>query len=214
MATSVELARAMAPALGLTEKAVLLHLKHARASKAVTFAGHGRSAATMSAIDAARLLIAVAGSPHAADAAASVDRFAGLRRLGGRDPSATLDRALEYVINSLRARSMARNISPETEFAGRPDVLVEAALKLIWVEGDAAGEFPRVAVLRYPRPSGRGSADETFASQALPRRYYDEARLLSEFAGARMTTTRTVSLNALIDIARFLAGSTDGPRPP
>jgi len=201
MATSVELARAVAAAFGLAEKTVLLHLKHVRPAGAITFKGHGKGAAAMTARDAAGLVIAVAGSAYAANAATTYRDFAGLKMLSGA--AVTLDRHLEWLIERLRVGDSFRPPSGAPEFPGHRNVLAEACLKLTWVDGATGEERPRIATERHFLPGG-GHTQRTFASESLAKGYYDEARLMQEYRGVRMTTTRAISLRALEQVAASL----------
>jgi hypothetical protein len=207
MGTSVDLARAVAAAFGLPEKAVLLVLRHIRTTGAITFKGHGKGAATMTALDAAGLIIAVAGSPYAANAAVTYEKFAGLTLL---DPhsTTTLVEYLTLVIDDLAGMSWRKPSDMRESFA-TPTVLAEACLKLTWVDGALGDDRPRIAVVRRLNPGTAGQRAKTFASEPLPNRYYDEARLMAEFQGLRLTTTRSVSLRALEQVARALAPPTE-----
>jgi hypothetical protein len=200
MTTSVKMARAAAAAFGLPERTVLLHLKHVRAAEgAISFKGHGKGAAAMGPRDAAGLVIAVAGSAYAANAADTYSAFADLRALKSPRPERLVEH-LEEFIAALRHDGSPRPPSDVPEFAGNPNVLAEASLKLTWVEGAVGLDRPRIATVRRFLPRG-GHTQRSFASLPLDRRYYDEARLMGEFAGIRLTTTRTVSLRALMQVA-------------
>jgi len=82
-------------------------------------------------------------------------------------------------------------------------VLAEACLKLTWVDGATGEERPRIATVRHFLPGG-GHTQRTFASESLAKGYYDEARLMQEYRGVRMTTTRAISLRALEQVAASL----------
>lgn len=63
MANSNQLSAALAEVLGLTTTTVMTQMRILREKGLVRKGGHGRSAAEMTAEDAALLLIAVGGSP-------------------------------------------------------------------------------------------------------------------------------------------------------
>jgi hypothetical protein len=203
MATSVELARAIASAFGLPDKTVLLYLKHIRAKGVITFKGYGRGAAEMTAADAAALIIAVAGGIYAPNAATTYSDFAHLRMLS-KPRSRTLHMQLAYLIDDLREGAEGRlNRPASTGNWAHPNVLPEASLKLAWVDGAVGTVPPRIAVVRYFTSGGKPT-QRTFASESLSRTYYDEARLMAEFSGVRLVTARSVSLAGLEQVVASL----------
>lgn len=203
MTTSTGLARATAAAFGLNEKTVLLHLKHIRAVRGnITFAGHGTSAADMKSLDAARLVIATAGSAYAANAIHTLERFSRLVLLRRRGYGVILEDLLSETIDGLRSGSF-RPRSMEGHYARR-DVLAMACLKLTWVEGGYGDDLPRIATIRRFRPGGGHDVFTFASSSALKGPYLDEARLMDVRDDVRMTTTRSVSLHALQQVAAAL----------
>ncbi|MGY3581401.1 hypothetical protein ACVIGB_000529 [Bradyrhizobium sp. USDA 4341] len=78
MLSSLALADIVADAIGIKRPTAQLQLRTIRAVGLITFKGFGRSAAAMEPIDAARLLIAVAGSTFAKDGVQVLGRFAKL----------------------------------------------------------------------------------------------------------------------------------------
>lgn len=84
MTTSVELADKIADALGVGGQTVRHHLRNLGERKLITYQGRGRHAAEMTALDAARLTIAVVGSPLVKDSIATLERFGSLERRWGR----------------------------------------------------------------------------------------------------------------------------------
>ena len=84
MATSVEMADKVADALGVGRQSVLHHLRNLGVRKLITYHGRGRHAAGMTPLDAARLTIAVVGSPLVKDSVATVEQFGSLERDWGR----------------------------------------------------------------------------------------------------------------------------------
>src|SRR5664280_2756428 len=78
VATSTELSNIVADALCVTRESAYLHLKTIRKHGMISFKGYGRGAAAMTPLDAAHLVIAVAGSTFAKDSMASLTRFCDL----------------------------------------------------------------------------------------------------------------------------------------
>jgi hypothetical protein len=81
MVSSIELSDCIAKALGLPEPTVALHMRNLREEGVLTQGGRGRSAARMSAVDAALLLIASAGSLHPKDSVDTVQKYRDLGRV-------------------------------------------------------------------------------------------------------------------------------------
>src|SRR6516164_4729063 len=101
MVTSRQLADVVGDALGIARESAQLHLKTIRAEGQISFKGYGRAAAEMSPLDAARLVIAVAGSTFAKDSADVLKRFANLKPLGSGSSAETLEVCLEKRIDEL-----------------------------------------------------------------------------------------------------------------
>ena len=74
----------VADALGVGRQSVLHHLRNLGVRKLITYHGRGRHAAGMTPLDAARLTIAVVGSPLVKDSVATVEEFGSLERDWGR----------------------------------------------------------------------------------------------------------------------------------
>src|SRR5450755_2198122 len=73
-----------ADAFGVGRQSVLHHLRNLGVRKLITHHGWGRHAAGMTPLDAARLTIAVVGSPLVKDSVATVEQFGSLERDWGR----------------------------------------------------------------------------------------------------------------------------------
>ena len=101
MVTSRQLADVVGDALGIAWESAQLHLKTIRAEGQISFKRYGRAAAEMSPLDAARLVIAVAGSTFAKDSADVLKRFANLKPLGSGSSAETLEVCLEKRIDEL-----------------------------------------------------------------------------------------------------------------
>jgi predicted ArsR family transcriptional regulator len=107
VATSIELAGAVAVALGIADETIKLHLKTIRAAGAISFKGYGRSAAAMTPLDASRLIIAVAGSTFAKDSAAVLERFSKLEPLTKKGRGLKLE---DFLASRIGAGRTWRNV--------------------------------------------------------------------------------------------------------
>jgi hypothetical protein len=203
VSTSIELARAAARALHMPESTLRLHMKTLAAADAISFKGYGPSAAQMTSLDAARLLIAVAASYFAKDSAVVLDLFAGLRPLGSKGGKATLEVFLAEMIDGYRTRGLY--LQPVN--LGLSNLAAEATLKVMWVGGDLHTKMPRVAVVRWFRPDGRQDS-ATFASREMAVPFIDEARLARIYADVGIVHARTITARALRDVADSLSRPT------
>src|ERR1700688_1302036 len=79
MATSGELCLVTAEALGIPFETTREHLRNIRRAGMISFKGHGRGAAAMTTLDAARLLIAAAGSSFVKDSIETLEGFGKLK---------------------------------------------------------------------------------------------------------------------------------------
>jgi hypothetical protein len=87
VASSVRLSECIAEALGVPTATVLLQMRLVREAGILTQGSRGRNAPSMTAADAAHLLIAVAGTDQVRDSVQAVENFAGLRAGGPRPVS-------------------------------------------------------------------------------------------------------------------------------
>jgi hypothetical protein len=79
VATSGELCISVAAALGIPFETTREHLRNIRRAGMISFKGHGRGAAAMTTLDAARLLIAAAGSSFVKDSVETLEGFGTLK---------------------------------------------------------------------------------------------------------------------------------------
>ena len=75
MATSGQLVEAVGEAIGFAAETVVVHMRNLREAGLVDIRGRGRSAAKMTARDAARLLMAVSGTIHVKESVGAVLSF-------------------------------------------------------------------------------------------------------------------------------------------
>jgi hypothetical protein len=205
VASSIELASAVAAALRMEDETVQLYLKNIRAAGAISFKGYGRSAAAMTPLDAARLLIVVAGNGVARNAAGFLENFAHLEALSGKLGGKKLE---DFMVERIEAEWRLDHFPPgyvEGRVWGSQRA-TQAALKLMWVGGTQRDELPRAAVVRWPRLKG-GFSEASFASQPLAVNSLDEARLAELYPDAGLIHARTITLRAARDIAHSLHGA-------
>lgn len=199
--TSMRLADAVAAALDEKPDRVRLQLKTIRPVGGITFKGYGRGAAEMTAIDASRLVIAVAGALAAKHAADALSSFKDLEPLSPKGRGLTLERFLSEHIDAL-----AKGIQtwPAVLVPGRHyDLVTEEALKLIWFAGRSQAKLPRAAVVRWFRPDGKSEA-AAFASEPMPFPLATESRLARRFPKGGLLRSAVVTARALKDIAAVL----------
>jgi hypothetical protein len=196
----MRLADAVSAALDEKPDRVRLQLKTVRAAGGITFKGYGRGAAEMTATDASRLVIAVAGSLAAKHAAEALASFKDLKPLGAKGRGLTLECFLAEHIDFL-----ARGGTSRGSYVLGPayDLAAEEGLKLIWFAGRSAAKLPRAAVVRWFRPDGKSDAS-SFASQPMPFPLVTESRLARRFPHGGLLRSAVVTARALKDIADAL----------
>jgi hypothetical protein len=196
------LADAVAAALDEEPNRVRLQLKTLRPAGGITFKGYGRGAAEMTADDASRLVIAVAGSLAAKHAASALAEFKDLKPLGPKGRGLTLERFLSEHIDAL-----GKGRIPSSHGSSLPylayDLAAEEALKLTWFAGRSSASLPRAAVVRWFRPDGKSDA-AAFASEPMPFPLVTESRLARRFPQGGLLRSAVVTARALKDIADAL----------
>jgi hypothetical protein len=197
--TSMGLADAVATALDEEPDRVRLRLKTIRAAGGITFKGYGRGAAEMTADDASRLVIAVAGSLAAKHAAEALAAFRDLKPLGPKGRGLTLEHFLSEHIDVIAKGGARSSYVPGPAY----DLAAEEALKLIWFAGRSQTSLPRAAVVRWFRPDGKSDA-AAFASEPMPFPLATESRLARRFPRGGLLRSAVVTARALKDIADAL----------
>lgn len=217
--TSRNLADVVGDALGITRASAQLHLKTIRVDGQISFKGYGRGAADMTSLDAARLVISVAGSTFAKDSAQVLERFAGLTPVGTKRSQIKLEDFLSEriaelpmpVMPELRDRSVGRS------FGSRR--LAQTALQLYEPIGEKVDKAPRYAVVRWLEREGHskrrifGSAGhwrnptrkgvEEDESDTGAAEFHD---ILGQYPIHQLFQVRAVGRQALITIAAALKG--------
>src|SRR3981081_1010117 len=113
MTTSGELCQSMAEALGIPFETTRAHLRNIRRAGMISFKGHGRGAAAMTTLDAARLLLAAAGSSFVQDSVATLEEFGSLEPVEAGKPArggVTTAPKLRIVLEKYLAEVMQRLI--------------------------------------------------------------------------------------------------------
>lgn len=211
MASSTELSDAVAEAFSVTRESAHLHLRMIREHDMITFKGYGRGAAAMTPLDAARLVIAVAGSSFAKDSMATLERFCGL--LSDKDRRSP--RGVRRKLEDFLAQRIARIVSDQQhqDFKRLPPILprynlaAHVALKLMWIVGDDIESSPRVAVMRWFREDG-GSDAMSFSPEAQSVTLLEEAQFARHFRTSGLIQARIVTAHALEKIAVSLFSQT------
>jgi len=198
--TSMRLADAVAAALDEAPDRVRLQLKTLRPAGGITFKGYGRGAAEMTAADASRLVIAVAGSLVAKHAAEALAAFRDLKPLGPKGRGLTLEHFLSEHVDVLAKGGAARS---SYVLVPAYDLAAEEALKLIWFAGQSQTSLPRAAVVRWFRPDGKSDA-AAFASEPMPFPLATESRLARRYPRGGLLRSAVVTARALKEIADAL----------
>jgi hypothetical protein len=191
------MAVAMADAMGLPRENVRLHLRHLSEAGEITFKGHGRSAASMTATDASKLLIAVAGSSFVKDSVDILRGFSILTVSGSKASDA--ERFNTTVIDSLN-RIVAYLKDSSAPRMGASDLEVHGiAIKMLSVVG-GNGDSPKVAVVRrFIRGRGRGGA-VTFVTPGIETPISSEAEFACRLPRGGLIQARHVTLGTMLKI--------------
>ncbi|WP_027574001.1 hypothetical protein [Bradyrhizobium sp. WSM1743] len=197
MVTSLKLASEVFPAaLGLRTFTVVQHLRNLQQAdrRLITFKGHGSSAAHMTPGDAARLLLAVAGSDLVKDSLASLQGFGQLLPVGrARDRSRiTLEDHFAGFLATVAAEAYGQDAPDDG-----PDTI---ALSLISVAGEGASH-PRAAISYLV---SRGAAPLGFAPADWRAPLASVADYVAGVKGAGIIRERHLTRRSIEQIARSL----------
>ncbi|MCK1525443.1 hypothetical protein [Bradyrhizobium sp. 17] len=222
--SSRELADVVGDALGISRASAQLHLKTIRAGGQILFAGYGRAAAEMTSLEAARLVLACAGSTFAKDSMEVLKRFAHLRPAGSKKSSISLEQFLSgriaelpmYVQPEQRERGLGRS------FGSRR--LAQTALQLYEPIGEKVEELPRFAVVRWLEEKGHSKLKIFGPAMRLVARGRHSANapededdlpgagefhhVLGQYSDHTLFQVRAVARTALIEIGAALKGAT------
>lgn len=175
----------------------------------------------MTELDAARLVLAAAGSTFAKDSVETLNRFAHLAPAGTRKSLISLERFL-----SERIAELPMHVQPEQRLRGLGRSfgsrrLAETALQLYEPIGESAEELPSFAVVRWLEEKGHskmrifGPAARPLASgrhaENAPEGENDAGAaefhdVLGQYTSHRLFQIRAVKRTALIEIGAALRG--------
>jgi hypothetical protein len=217
LVTSIQLADIVGDAVGISRESAQLHLKIIRAAGHISFKGYGRSAADMTSLDAARLLIASTASTFAKDSTEMLERFAHLKPLGRKSINLTLESALEKRLDELPMHIPSEDDVKDRVQSRRPfgsRRLAEDALQLYEPIGAKTDELPRYAVLRWLTAAGHsnvlrfGPGDHRDALKGEPNEQVTDTirDILQRYSDHRLFQVRVLERTALIDVSAALKG--------
>jgi hypothetical protein len=209
VATSGELCISVATALGIPFETTREHLRNIRRAGMISFKGHGRGAAAMTTLDAARLLIAAAGSSFVKDSIETLDGFGKLKptRKSPR-PRGMKEITLEGYLADVMQKLIDEGDQLPDAYRRPvgPGVDSRIALRMMSVVSARPSEFPRTAsVWRFLNYGiTRDFTVVSFSSSDLsspPRNSTEYAVQLGE---AGLIQTRDVPAWVLAEIAHAL----------
>lgn len=212
MATSGQLCQSVAEALGVPFATVREHLRNIRRTGEISFKGHGRGAAAMTTLDAARLLIAAAGSSFVKDSVETLAGFGKLRPIGPiktmrglfaprlkfvTDLELNLAQMMQRLIDEKDRLPNAYRRPPQNP---RPHECI--ALTLMSVVGAQPSAPSRVAITRFI--DERDVTAVSFGPPKWATPVMDEAEYALRLQGAGLIQTRHVPAWTLAEIAHKL----------
>jgi hypothetical protein len=165
---------------------------------------YGRSAADMTPLDAARLIVAVLGSTFARESEVTLKKFCKLVPHRANVREATLEEFLAMRIGRLpfeRHFPESHKFNPRAW--GRSRRLTRVALELMWIAGEVGLDMSAFAVVRWLRADG-GKEAMAFASDRQKPPVFDQYDLAEHYPQARIVQVRTVMTEAMVDIAEAL----------
>lgn len=198
MVTSLKLANVVAEALGLSGQTVVQHVKNLQAHGLLLSTGRGRGAAQMRPIDAARLVLAAAGSDLVKDsveAAQSFGRLLPIARPGAPVANILLEDHLAGALTDIAVRVHAGENTGEGE---RPSYLSLSLLSA----ASTGRPLPRAAVTR--RILARGVGAMSFATGNWPAPEVTAGSYAVRVGAAGLIRERHVTIGALEKIAANL----------
>jgi hypothetical protein len=211
--TSIELAGLMAEALGLSPETVRHHVRNIGRAGFITRNGRGPHAADMTELDAARLLIATAGSTMTKDSLDTLQRFRSLtetRRRPDADgelpggATASLEDFLALRIARLRETWLPpRSREFGATYLPRYDLTGHAALELTSPLGAHRSDAPAFAIVRWFTVAGRAEK-ATFAPAGEDQVAMSAAVFSKRYLDVGLFDTRHVGSMAFEKIALAL----------
>jgi hypothetical protein len=209
MATSGELCLVTAEALGISFETTREHLRHIRRAGMISFKGHGRGAAAMTTLDAARLLIAAAGSSFVKDSLETLEGFGKLKPMR-KSPRQRSMKEITLEAHLADVMQMLIHEREQLPDAYRrpvgPGVNSRIALRMMSVVSARPGEFPRTATV-WRFLNSYSTLDFTvvrFSSSELSNPSLNSADYAVPLGEAGLIQTRDVPAWVLAEIALAL----------
>jgi hypothetical protein len=196
--TSVKMATSMADALGLPHGYVRLHLRHLSEAGEITFKGHGTSAAAMTPVDAANLLIAVAGSSFAKDSLETLKGFSILTVAGSA--ARKTDRLDHAIADEFHQIVVYLKSGPSDHWDLELD---QVAVRFVSVVGGGK-KSPKLAIVRSFRKFDDPTAALTFVSPGIDPETLDESDFAAQLPSSHLIQSRHVTLASMLDIGKSL----------
>ncbi|GAB1716962.1 MAG: hypothetical protein NTAFB05_20040 [Nitrobacter sp.] len=217
LVTSRKMADIVGDALGITRESAQLHLRVIRENGGISFSGYGRSAALMTGLDTARLVLAIVGSTYARDSSNVLGRFQNLRPATNLQIGKTLEEVLAHRIEQYPdERNNLSTLRQDPEYGKLPQI----ALELLWAGGIHRDDFPPQAIMCWHNAIGEVSSLEVFVPPEFRARrrkpifakHYDERHeVLAAYSGVGIIHSRIVTVDALIRIAEAMWAEARGP---
>lgn len=201
MVTSLKLADVVADALGLSVQTIVQHVKNLQdpEPQLLLSTGRGRGAAQMRPLDAARLVLAAAGSDLVKDSVATVKSFGGLLPIGSAGTSGTHIRLEDHLAGLLTDIAARLHAGERADEKGRPSYL---GLSLLSAASTGRNSLPRAAVARRIRVGGVGAM--SFATGDWQTPEITAGGYAARVGAAGLIRERHVTIGALEKIAANL----------
>jgi hypothetical protein len=178
----------------------------------ISFKGHGRGAAAMTTLDAARLLLAAAGSSFVKDSVETLEEFGSLEPVEAGKPArggVTTAPKLRIVLEKYLAEVMQRLIDEREHLpsayrrppqdAPPPGI---SGLTLMSIVSAPSKHFPRMVIVR--RFTSRGVGAVSFASPKLSSPVSNVTEYALQLRGVGLIQTRDVPAWTPAEIAHTL----------
>jgi hypothetical protein len=198
MVTSLKLADVVAGALGLSAQTVVQHVKNLQAHELLLSTGRGRGAAQMRPLDAARLILAAAGSDLVKDSVETAGSFGKLLPIGRAGTPGANIRLEDHLAGLLTDIATRASAGEHADADGRPSYLSLSLLSAASI----GRPLPRAAVAR--RILARGVGALSFATGDWPTPEVSAGSYAARVGAAGLVRERHVTIGALERIASSL----------
>lgn len=201
MVTSLKLADVVADALGLSVQTVVQHVKNLQEPdpQLLLSTGRGRGAAQMRPLDAARLVLAAAGSDLVKDSVATVKSFGGLLPIGSAGTPGARIRLEDHLAGLLTDIAARLHAGERIDDKGR---LSYVGLSLLSAASTGRHPLPQAAVARRILALGVGAM--SFATGDWQTPEISAGEYAARVGAAGLIRERHVTIGALEKIASNL----------